>query len=252
MHDIEMQEMSQEFFDCWQSAGNHLNNQVQGGIRTWLRAHPNPPFLEHLSFCFGNQLFFIRIEDVDGKVRGPGSVHGLLAVAEGNCGHPCLLPMRRKPFGGAWIAVENGWGLIDAITGRPVDPVSMVTEERIEMTPWEIHDMAVQVVRGYLHDRGYQLMSWQGNPEVDPAIWFLGDSKGPEWVVVRAVRFPESHASRPANWRSISSQCARLSQVGHFASVAIVSAEQPFASPHEDPVPLWRGHGMQVRFDRLE
>ncbi|MEW6669931.1 MAG: hypothetical protein AB1512_32375 [Thermodesulfobacteriota bacterium] len=120
------------------------------------------------------------------------------------------------------------------------------------MTPWELQDMAVQVVRDYLEKQGYQLMSWQGNPDVDPAIWFVGDSKGPEWVVVRATRYPEGQASRPANWQAIALQCARLSRIGHFASVAMVSTEQRFDSKNEKAIPLWRGHAMHVRFTGLE
>lgn len=77
MYQIEMQEMSEDFFQCWKAAGNHLNSRVDAGIRSWLRAHPYPPFLEHLSFRLGNQLFFVRVEDVGGKVLGPGSVRGL-------------------------------------------------------------------------------------------------------------------------------------------------------------------------------
>lgn len=74
MHNIEMQEMSPEFLKCWQAAGMHLDKQVQGGIKTWLRAHPYPPALKHFSFRLGNQLFFVRVEDVDGKVEGPGGM----------------------------------------------------------------------------------------------------------------------------------------------------------------------------------
>jgi len=73
MQPIEMQ-MSRAFFGCWQAVGEHLDRQVDSGIRSWLRAHPYPPFLEHLSFRLGNQLFFVRVEDVDGNVEGtPGA-----------------------------------------------------------------------------------------------------------------------------------------------------------------------------------
>jgi hypothetical protein len=99
MHDIEMQEMSEEFLKCWQAAGTHLNNQVPGDIHVWLRAHPYPPFLEHLSFRLGNQLFFVRVEDIDDKVSGPGSLRGLHMIADGCQGHACLLPMKIKFFG---------------------------------------------------------------------------------------------------------------------------------------------------------
>jgi hypothetical protein len=157
-----------------------------------------------------------------------------------------------KVFRYQWFPVTDGWGLVDARTKKLVNPVLLVTIDKIEMTPWEIHDMAVQVVRNQLEQQGHQLMTWQGNPGVDPAIWFVGDSKGPEWVVVRAARYPESLAARPDNWKDIAAQSARLSRIGHFATVAIASGEQPFQSAGEPVIPLWRGHAMEVRFDRLE
>jgi hypothetical protein len=252
MHNIEMNEMSPEFLKIWQAAGMHLNSQVDGGIQSWLRAHPYPPVLEHLSFRLGNQLFFIQVEDADQKVEGPGSRRGLVSVASGCHGHACVMPMKRKFFGGSWVPVEPGWGLLNAETGKPINPVDMINDEKIEMTPWELQDMAVQVVRDHLEEQGFHLMSWQGNPEVDPAIWFVGKSKGPEWVVVRVCKYPDNQAARPANWQSIAAGCERMSRVGHFASVAVASMEQPFASDDEDPVPLWRGHGMHVRFTGLE
>lgn len=252
MHDIEMHTMSPEFLKCWQAAGKYLNNQVQGGIQSWLRAHPYPPFLEHFSFRLGNQLFFIRVEDVDGKVEGPGTLRGLHAVADGNQGHACLMPMKKKLFGGGWLPERDGWGLIDSKTKKPIDPVSLITDEKIEMTSWELQDMAVQIVRDYLEKEGFQLMSWQGNPDVDPAIWFVGDSEGPEWVVVRVTKYPQNRASRPQNWHGIASQCSHMSRIGHFASVALVSAEQHFESEGETAVPLWRGHAMHVSFTGLE
>jgi hypothetical protein len=251
MHQIESQEMSSEFYECWQAAGRHLNSQVQDGIQAWLRAHPYPPFLEHLSFRLGNQLFFVRIEDVDGNVAGPGSLRGLQMVASSNNGRACLMPMKKR-LGRGWEPQAGGWGLLDAGTKAPIEPLALVTDAKVEMSEGEVHDMAVQVVRGYLEKEGHELMSWQGNPEVDPAIWFIGKSGRPEWVVVRAVRFPGNQAQRPDNWAAIKQSCSRLSNTGHFASVALVSVDQPFKSATEPPVPLWRGHGMHIRFVGLE
>lgn len=95
MHEIVMQKMSEEFFACWKAACMHVDRQVDGGIHTWLRALPYPPFLEHFSFRLGNQLFFVRVVDVDGEVPGPGSIDGLLMVADGTAGHACMMPMKR-------------------------------------------------------------------------------------------------------------------------------------------------------------
>ncbi len=252
MYEIDMQEMSSDFFQCWQSAGIHLGKQVDGGIQSWLRAHPYPPFLEHLSFRLGNQLFFVRIEDVDGKVQGPGNTQGYKTAALDANGRACIMPMKKSLLGASWEPALPGWGLLDADTMQPINPVELVTDQKIEMTACEVHDMAVQVVRDYLEREGFKLMSWQGNPQVDPSVWFIGSSKRPEWVVVRSTKFPENSASRPDNWQDIASSCARLSDTGHFASVAFVSVDQPFESAQESAVPLWRGYGMHVRFTGLE
>jgi hypothetical protein len=249
MHEIDMREASRDFVHCWQAAGRKLEQMAQGPIKGWLRSHLNPPFLEHLSFRIGNQLFFIRIEDADDSVEVPGSRAGLLAIASGCNGHACLMPMAQRD--GKWIALEPGWGLLDALSGKVVDPASLVSEEKIEMTEWELHDFAVQVVRDRLSQQGRQLMSWQGNPSVDPSIWFVGDN-GPEWVLVRAARFPLRDAERPSNLARIRAQCSHLSTVGYFASVVVGSSDDAF-DPHGiiPATPLWRGHGLLVRFEGL-
>ena len=132
MYDIEMHQMSPEFRACWHAAGRHLQHQADGRL-FWLRAHPHPPVLEHLSFRLGNQLFFVRVEDESGEICGPGSLHGLFSVALEAKGCPCLLPMRRVR-GGKWVADLPGWGLVLAGIGKAVDPVALITDKQIEMT----------------------------------------------------------------------------------------------------------------------
>lgn len=251
MHDIEMQEVTSEFEKCWKTAGAHIQRQTQDGSHSWLRAHLSPPFLEHLSFRLGNQLFFIRIEDVDDHLQVPGSVNGLRAIADGCKGHACLMPMKKSDLSGDWAPDSHGWGLLDARTNMPINPLTLVTDEKIEMTAWELHDFAVQIVKGQLDKAGYEVMSSQGNPGVDPTIWFVGESRKPEWVVVRAVRYPALDAKRPDNWSSIVQGCAKLSNIGHFASVAFASVDQTFDTASDDLVPLWRGHGVHVNYKGL-
>ncbi len=251
MHNIEMHEMSPEFLACWQAAGTHLNGQVDAGIQSWLRAHPHPPVLEHLSFRLGNQLFFVRIEDADGKIIGPGNLQGLHTISEECQGRACLMPMKKSLFGNDWVPVHSGWGLISAETGLPIDPIALVSDEKIPMTRWELQDFAVQVVRHQLERDGYQLMSWQSNPFVDPAIWFVGDSQRPEWVVARAACYPDEKAEPPSNWDAIAAGCARLSTVGHFASVGFVGIDDLPATAEDGPMPIYRGHGVDVSYEGL-
>jgi hypothetical protein len=78
-----------------------------------------------------------------------------------------------------WAVEVPGWGLLDARTGKMIHPSALISDERIEMTDWELNDYAVQVVRDHLQKAGRKLMSWTSDPEVEPSIWFVGDG-GPE------------------------------------------------------------------------
>lgn len=246
MHDINMNEPSEEFAKCWRAAGYHLQTQAGGRINSWLKANLTPPFLEHLSFRLGNQLFFIQIEDVDKQLDLPGSLDGLFYIADGCKSHACLLPM--KKIGEEWRPMLPGWGLQDARTKTLINPVELITDEQIEITEWELHDFAVQIVRDQIKKEGKQIMSSQGNPAVDPSIWFVGDN-GPEWVVVRSARYPQSTAARPINLAAIASACQKMSSRGNFASVACANSDIQHDST---ATKVLRGHGLVVKYEGLE
>lgn len=243
MHEIHMSEVNQEFSKCWQAAALHLNKKFDGSMHVWLKSNLTPPFLEHLSFRLGNQLFFIRIEDVDGRLDTPGSIDGLNNIAQECKGHACLLPMRRVIKG--WKPVENNWGLLDARTLKPINPSEKITEEKIEMTDWELQDFCVQVVREHLKKDGYELMSWQSNPAVDPSIWFVGNN-GPEWVIVRAYRDLEEEPQLPSNLKSIAASLAHFSSKGNFAPVFVVCMAAMM-----DGGKLYRGYRLIPEFNGL-
>ncbi len=110
------------------------------------------------------------------------------------------------------------------------------------MTDWELHDHAVQVVRGELQKDGKRLMSWTGDPRLDPAIWFVGDA-GPEWIVVRAARYPAPTENLPAHWKQIAERSAKLGKEGTFLSLSVASSPDAFDPGGAVlPEPLWRGH----------
>lgn len=247
MHQLEMHEVSPEFARCWQAAGRHIETQLQGPLRSWIKVHLKPPFLEHLSFRLGNQLFFIRIEDVDGRLDVPGNRLGLASIADGCEGYGCLMPMRR--VGLEWQPDFPGCGLIDVRSGVPLDPVSLVSDERIEMTGWEVQDVAVQIVRQELERMGRPIMSWQSNPLADPSIWFVGN-EGPEWIVVRGFRGHPAAPRGPDNLRAIAEKCAALSNRGHFGPVFVANPEDVTNATRL--APLWRGHALSVWFDGLQ
>lgn len=252
MDEIEMHKPSEEFAHCWQAAGRHLDGQVDGGLQHWLRAELMPPFLEHLSFRLGNQLFFVRLEDADGRLSVPGTRRGLEAVAEGCRGIACLMPMRRR--GGRWQPAAPGWGLVELSSGRPVDPPALATDEPVEMTDWELQDYGVQVVREHLKEAGRALMSWQSNPDVDPSLWFVGD-RSPEWVVVRVARMApddddeadDPPPAPPARIHEIARRCAPYERRGHFAAVRVMCPDTMLRGGQ-----LLRGRMLVPAFEGLE
>jgi len=250
MHEIEMHEVKDEFQQCWNAAVRHIQALAQGAHVSWLRVDLAPPFLDHLSFRLGNQLFFLRLLDVDDNLETPGNLSGLHYITEGCNGRACLMPMKRMPDG--WKVYTQGWGLVDASTRQPLDPPSVISSEKIEMTDWELLDFAVQIVRNHIADKlGYDIMSFQSNPSLDPSIWFVGDN-GPEWVTVRAVRYPKLEAAMPPNIKNIAKNCIRQGKIGHFASVSVANSEDAFDPDGNIPaLPLWRGHGLFPRFEGL-
>lgn len=278
MYSIPTDTPSRDFALCWQSAGLHLETLAEKAARIlslellmlppghedhaciWLKNELRPPFLEHLSFRLGNQLFFIRIEDMENRLDVPGTRHGLQRIADACMGHACLMPMLKRS--GQWVPASSDWGLVsipetkvlpphpDAYGlhialrhGLPINPPSLVTSEKIEMTDWELQDFAVQIVRNNLP--ADKVMSWNVDPDVAPSLWFVGD-QGPEWAIIKAVRYPANDASLPHNVDQIARSCSPLSRRGNFAVVSMAAAGDTF-----EPLPLYRGHEMLVSYQGM-
>lgn len=238
MFEVKQAEPSPLFKVAWSAAGTHIQRQASAGLN-WLRADLNPPMAEHLSFRMGNQVSFIFVEAAEQTFKHGGAL--FLKVAKAANAVPCLMNMRQCLS--AWEPEIAGWGLTHAETGRPVVPPALVTDELIVMSNWELHDFAIQVVSRYLEEQMKKVFSKQPSVDIDPSIWFQ-DASGPHFVVVREARYPTTQAPKPASAAQIKSSCARLSNSGFFASVAVANAT-------DLTLPLYRGHGMHVRFTGL-
>ena len=249
MYQVEQSEFSQEFKNAWQVAGRHLQKKGGEGIN-WIRANLNPPMAEHLSFRIGNQLFFVFVEAAEFHYE-----HGknlFLKVAHEATATPCLMPMNKR------IAIfepkYSEWGLVHAESGDPIDPATMVSDELIEMSEWELHDFAIQTVKNYLSEKGKNVFSAQSSLHIDPSIWFE-ESEDAYWVVVRTTKYPEKEAAVPHNIKEIAKSCSRMGKAGYFASVAVANSDDPFdpnAENNGNYLPLYRGHGMFVSFEGLK
>lgn len=245
MYEIEQEDPPKEFAIAWQSAGMHIQKMGQEGIN-WLRATLNPPLAEHLSFRLGNQLIFVYVDTDVFPFMGKRK-QLFLNVSEEATATPCVMKMQQRLRG--FEPVLGGWGLVHAKTGHDVDPASLVSDELIEMSDWELHDFSVQVVRDQLAKERKKVFSSQSSLHIDPSIWFEDGGK-PFWVVVRSGRYPQQKAPRPENLAAIAESCAKMSPNGYFASVTAANANDPFTS--DKGMPLYRGHGLYFRYEGLE
>jgi hypothetical protein len=165
---------------------------------------------------------------------------------------PCRMPMTERLID--YEPAFPGWGLIHAETQQPVNPADMVSNELIEMSDWELHDFAIQIVKAKLTEEGKHVFSAQSSRKIDPSIWFE-DNGARYWVVVREVRRPEEHAAMPTNIDGISASFSGKAQGGYFASVKVANHDDPFdpdASSNGNFLPLYRGHGLMVGFKGLK
>ena len=146
-----------DFLECYSEAKKHLEIMSDGGL-IWQKAWPTPPFLEHLSFCLGNQKFFIRLYDIDERLECPPNEDGTVLAAEAFNGVACYLPMQKK--NGTWGILGEGWGLYSHANRAPefpndpvVNPADLITEELILLNDAEFHERAVSCYLEMLMDK---------------------------------------------------------------------------------------------------
>ena len=249
MYQVEQAKPSEDFVRAWKAAGQHIQNQADTGLG-WIRDTLNSPMAEHLSFRIGNQIFFVFVEAAEFKYSaGKGLFEKVCVIANAI---PCLMPMKKSL--GMWQPEYTGWGLIHPISKAAINPLDQVSDELIEMTDWEIHDFAIQVVSTKLEESGKRVLSKQSSREIDPSIWFQ-DVLGSHYVLVRAGRYPESEVHFPDNIDAIKKGCSKMSDSGFFASVIFANSEDPFdpdARTNHNFLPLYRGHGVFPKYSGLQ
>jgi hypothetical protein len=248
LYQIAQDPPSDDFKAAWVSAGRYIQNQAGSGL-SWLRADLRPPLAEHLSFRIGNQIFFIFIEAAEVEYRN--GVELFLKVCSEANAVPCRMPMEKR-FGD-WGPKLNGWGLINTIDNAQFNPLDLVSDALIEMSDWEVHDFAIQIVAEDIVKNGGEIFGRQPSPEIDPSIWFK-DKQGSHFVVVRFERHPTQSSPVPKNIESIKQHCSKFTSSGFFASVVLANSEDPFdpdAAKNGNYSRLYRGHGLMPKYPGL-
>jgi len=245
MHRIEQPEPTEEFKQAFDAARRHIQNQVDIGLN-WLKNTLYLPMAEHLSFRIGNQIFFVFVEAAEFNYNSYSRLFDMVCQ-EANA-IPCLMPMSKSL--GKWKPNNAGWAFIHAESKKAINPPDFVSNELIEMTDWELHDMAIQVVCAGLEEEDKKIFSKRPDRNIDPSIWFQ-DETGPHYVVVRAAKPPETKILPPENIDDIKLICLKDSNSGFFAPVILASREEAFdpkARSNGNFFPLYRGFAMYAKY----
>ena len=249
MHIIQQDEPSEEFRAAWVAAGRHIQSQCDSGLN-WIRADLKIPFIEHLSFRLGNQLFFVFIEAAEFQLAY--RYDGFISLSKFANATPCVLKMDKAVA--IYEPSNAGWGLTHAVTNEPVDPIALVNEELIEMSDWELHDFAISVVKGKLQEEGKNVYSTCSDFDIKPSLWFEENGQD-HWVVINEYRHPHSLNGPPEDIEHIAESVSIRKATGYFAIVGVVNNDDPFDSEarvNGNYLPLYRGHGMFIIFTGIE
>ena len=249
MHTIIQEDPSEEFQAAWAVAATHIQSQCRVGI-SWIRADLRRPFIEHLSFRIGNQLFFVFIEAAEFNLTE--RYDAFIAYAKFANATPCLIAMNKNIT--KYEPVNSGWGLTHAVTNERIDPLALVNDDFIEMSDWELHDFAISVVKRELEEEGKTVYSTCSDMEIDPSLWFEENDLHC-WVVIRGLRHPSVSAERPAGLVKISEGVPTKTSAGYYAIVMVANSDDPFdpeAADNDNFLPLYRGHGMTIKYTGIQ
>ena len=182
---------SELFIDVMNFSGQFLHekmNQVENC--SWLKSEMTRPSFDHFSIAYKNQVFSILIDirDDDGNsFLPPEFLKRQLGEAKKNNLIPCLFPVVIENMDSTTARVidNNNWNLFDSVSGDVIIPEKLVSDEKIEMSPWELHNFAIMQTRFMLKQQDYKIVSFQNVIGVDPQLWFLDDDGNNSWVVIR-------------------------------------------------------------------
>ncbi|MDC1134450.1 tetratricopeptide repeat protein [Alphaproteobacteria bacterium] len=245
---IDSGEYTEDFIDCYRFVSDFLFEKGQDVINFIpFSSFPTPV---HTSFRIGNQLFFVHIVDLDDNMEPPGSIEGFISICERFKCVTCLLPVRKKI--NKWTIENLDWGLIDAKTGDPINPHDLVSDEKLVMSDYEIHQIGVEYVRDYILKKnlGYDIGGFIIDPDIRPSISFYKQDK--HCCVLVKVSYDPNPIVKKEDFQDVLEEMKSTypDMTVYFAGVHLFGQEQ--MKKKDNSLPLYRGQGYYPNFSRLE
>ncbi len=265
---IDTAEPSPRFLHARQVAGVTLQDQFQkesgkakpGKDYRWIKAELTWPSFDDLTFAFGNQVFSVLVDLVEGgrSTLPQAARERCIKACRENRLVPCVFAVDAQTM----QPVSGGWNLKHLVEMRDLIPADCVTQERIPMSAWERRNFAIQIVRDHLKKKsGTTEMSFCDVLDIDPQIWFEEPGQERSWVIVRD--YPVITGSESKEFIGIEQIHSQLRPFdGYFAAVSFASSEPflydlsgaliPLSKRFDGSAPLYRGDGCHIKFDGLE
>ena len=245
---IDTGELTDDFIDCARFANDFFAEKGKDVIN-FIRFSTFPTPV-HTSFRIGNQLFFIHIVDLDDNMEAPGSIDGFVNICKKFECLACLLPVRKKI--NKWTIEYLDWGLIDAKTGNLINPHYLVTDEKIVMSDYEIHEMGNDYVRYHIITKnlGYKVSSFIIDPDIIPSIIFNKENE--QCCVLVRVSYDPNPWVRQEDFKNEleNMKSTYPDMTVYFAGVHLFGQEQ--MRQKDNTLPLYRGQGYYPTFRGLE
>ena len=266
-YEIDRTAPSPQFLDARNVAGYRLQEQFKklgGKFETpkdfrWVKAELTWPSFDHLTFAYGNRVFSVLVDVVEGGHSGISRqvMDRFLDATRKNNLIACVFPVRAETM----TPVAANWNLLDAVEMTPLDPEVFDISGKIVMSEWELRNFAIQIVRNSItQDGASETLSFTDVLGVDPQIWFQDGQGNRAWVIVRHC--PQITGSEWEEYVGLEKSNPQLMPYdGYFAAVSLASSEPllldleghhiPLSERFTGKAPLYRGDGFHIKFDGL-
>ncbi|MCR5265198.1 MAG: hypothetical protein K6E29_01225 [Cyanobacteria bacterium RUI128] len=209
-------------------AGNRIQNMINTleGCR-WLRAEYTYPSFDSMNFAYKNKIFsvVIDIRDEEGNSYIPEEyVKRQLYAAEVYNLVPCkyivTVDNPEAPDLSSLKPANEGWNLFNTKTEEEVIPEQTATDEKTEMSEWEMRTIGIRFIMNYLKSKKYIVRNFQDTLEVDPQIWFEDANGKRSWVLLRCSKSGEE-LKKPEKMNEIIRRCFKFD--GYYIHIAFSS-----------------------------
>jgi hypothetical protein len=227
MYKIDSIEIDQNFLECWRSAAQHIQGMFAEEPVNWFRLQL-PLMIEHFSFYYGNNLFFVDLYNIDQPQisRAPQKRFEMLIDEADGIG--CVMPM--KKVGKNWKPVIPGWGLQDYKTGYKIIPEDLIKKGRYRISPWEEHTLGLNIAKMKLVQDGWDIEALQSDKSVFPDI--IGTKDGLKCgFIVRSSTTSKLVGERPGDLQLIAKKIRLQGMVPKFIGLTIADQTHSIFDP---------------------